>query len=279
MTSKVSAYRVEFWKKLSLKWDKYFSAEVFLLTATIVSGALYIVAYNKSIDWFKEISLSTGTSTFSVWVTILTINRIDERQRTKETKAQTELAYKQLTPLLSRHLLLIQLIFKASRENELNSSIQNYEDLLSDEFISVFGNLDLSKPSNILPSPLLIWGSHIKFAITELRTELGYVLGSFGHALDYKDAILISNLRDSKMFNYLSQVPTLIVNASRFGFSVSDGFRLRSFINKEEDIRDYRDNLSKLINRVNEVLGDPHAVLFDVQIWNASTAPILIVSE
>ncbi len=259
----------------SHNWNRFVTVEIILGSMTAIASALYWMAYIHQIDWLKEISLSVGSATFSVLITILAINRIDDKRDAFNTKIQTELAFKQLVITLNKHIVLLQLIFKSSGKQSKTSFPQDFDSLFGEKFAIVLGDLDLSTAANIIPNINTTWAEHIEFGISEIRRELGDTLARFGHSLDIKDSRLIADLRNSKIFDYLNQIPALMEFISLS--SPGNDFGLRKMIHNEQNLIDYGNSLLALINRINEFLADSQGVKFDSQIWEPQVNPIIVV--
>ena len=221
----------------------------------------------------KDLALAVGSSSFSVLLTIVTINRIDDRKEAEHTKYQTEIAFNQLLTALNRHIVLIQLIYKSSGANIQSPFPQNFHELFESRFDEVLSDLDLSQQAEIIPKPQTIWAKHLQFSIDELRQELGDTLARFGHSLDIKDSLLIADLRNTSLFDYLRQLPVVI--NFLLAENITQNFGVNKLINRQEDISVYKERLHSLIERINSFLGSESGVKLKLDIWDPASRPIL----
>lgn len=254
-------------------WSRYISVEIVLAVVTLISVWIYARAYIDQADLKKELSLAIGSSTFSVLLTIFAINRIDDKREAENTKTQTKLAFKQLVMTLNKHVVLIQLIFKSSEKQDSTKFPKDFHELFLDNFVEVLGDLDLSRDAGIIPKRETTWAKHFEFSINELRQELGDTLARFGHSLDIKDSLLVADLRNTTIFDYLRQITAIIdfLNAQNGG----SNFGLNKMILREQDISDYAVQLCNLIERINLFVGEIDGVKLKSEIWLANSDPIL----
>lgn len=254
-------------------WSRYISVEIVLTVATLISIWIYWRAYIDQADLIKELSLAVGAATFSVLLTIVTINSIDDKREAANTKTQTELAFKQLVMTLNKHVVLIQLIYKSSKKKDPAKFPKDFHELFLGNFVEVLCDLDLSLAAGIIPKRETIWAKHLEFSINELRQELGDTLARFGHSLDIKDSLLVADLRNTTIFDYLRQIPVIIdfFNIQNSG----NNFGLNKMILREQDISAYAVQLHNLIERINLFVGAINGVELKPEIWLADSNPIL----
>ena len=254
-------------------WSRYISVEIVLAVATLILVWIYWRAYIDQADLKKKLSLALGSATFSVLLTIFAINRIDDKREAENTKTQTELAFKQLVLTLNKHVVLIQLIFKSSKKQDPTKFPKDFHELFLGNFVEVLGGLDLPLAAGIIPKRETTWAKHLEFSINELRQELGDTLARFGHSLDIKDSLLVADLRNTTIFDYLRQIPVIIdfLNAQNSG----NNFGLNKMILREQNISAYAVQLHNLIERINLFVGEIDGVKLKPEIWLANSNPIL----
>lgn len=241
--------------------DRYSSAIFVLVLATILCLLFYWYDSYYHLDGAKEFPLAIGSATFSVLVTILTINRSDEKRDSKNRENMTRLAFSELVDVLNKHLVLIQRTFVSDRSQPRIPMPLNVDGLLQSDFVLVLRNLDLAQPAGLNPNMNTTWATHFGHSLRELKRQLGDTLARFGHSLDSEDAMLIANLKNCDLVTYLLAASLFLDFLHTSGNTNFAGVNVMT--TKIDEISDFGTQLLSVIKRINDFLGESQGIKLD----------------
>ena len=239
--------------------------------ATMIFMAVYTYAYHSNTTYLKEISLSIGSSTLSIFLTIVAINRIDDKRDIAVIEKNTYLAFKQIRILLLQHVILLQAMYKAARLRESGALPKNLDEFFSGNFSTVISRLDISKEAPIFPTGTN-WATYIRDQFNVLHEELGNTLAWFAHSLAVEDIELIENLRSHDLRSLISAYPAAMTISASYGRTL-DGHLLADPYSIQK-VQEHGEFVYKLSTRINKVLQGSVGVLFVTDQWRDDISPL-----